>query len=125
MEVGVSYIIENTKLGRKLATVLIGVFVWAIGILCSLSFGPMSNIVIGGENIFGALDKLCSNWLMPFGGLLFTIFAGWKMKKADVRDEFTNGGTCNRVLFSLVYFLIRFVAPVGIIVVFVTAILGL
>ena len=125
MEVGVSYIIENTKLGRKLATILIGIFVWVIGIICSLSFGPMSNIVIGGENIFGALDKLCSNWLMPFGGLLFTIFAGWKMSRADVRDEFTNGGTCNRVIFSLVYFLIRFVAPVGIIVVFITAILGL
>ena len=125
MEVGVSYIMENTSLGRKTASLMVGALVWVLGIVCSLSFGPLAGIHIGGENLFGALDKLCSNWLMPFGGLLFTIFAGWKMKKADARDEFTNGGTCNRVVFSIVYFLIRYVAPIGIIVVFVTAILGL
>ena len=60
---------------------------------------------------------------MPFGGLLFSLFVGWKMSKADVRDEFTNGGTRNVGLFNAVYFLLRYVAPVGILVVFVTNLL--
>ena len=112
------------KMSRRKASILACAIIWVIGIVCSLSFGPLSRVSIAGENLFGALDKLCSNWLMPFGGLLFTIFVGWKMKKVDVRDEFTNGGTRNRRIFSLVYFLIRYVAPAGIVITFISAILG-
>ena len=93
---------------------------WALGVLCSLSFGPLSGVKLLGVGIFDFLDKLCTNWLMPFGGLLFTLFVGWKMSKADVRDELTGGGTCNRRLFPLLYFLMRYLAPVGIVVVFLT-----
>jgi NSS family neurotransmitter:Na+ symporter len=44
------------------------------------------------------------------------------MSRADVYDEFTNGGTlkANVDLFDIVWFLLRFVAPVGIVVVFLT-----
>jgi len=123
-EVGVAYFIEEMKMSRRKASLLVCAIIWVIGIFCSLSFGPLSHLTIAGERIFDALDKLCSNWLMPFGGLLFTIFVGWKMNKADVRDEFTNGGTRNRRIFGLVYFLIRFVAPAGIVITFISAILG-
>ena len=61
---------------------------------------------------------------MPFGGLLFAMFVGWKMSKADVRDELTNGGTRNRALFNVVYFLIRYLAPIGILGIFLTILLG-
>ena len=57
---------------------------------------------------------------MPLGGLIFTLFVGWKMSKADVYDEFTNGGTRNVHLFGVVYFLMRYIAPVGIVVIFLT-----
>ena len=60
---------------------------------------------------------------MPLGGLLFTLFVGWRMSKADVRDELTNGGTTNRRLFGVVYVLMRYLAPVGIVVVFITNLL--
>ena len=48
------------------------------------------------------------------------LFVGWKMKKADVRDEFTNGGSlkANSRLFGFFYFLVRWVAPIAIIVIF-------
>lgn len=123
-EVGVAYFMEEMKMSRRKASLLVGAIIWVTGIVCSLSFGPLSNIVLGGENIFGMLDKLCSNWLMTFGGLLFTIFVGWKMSKAEVRDEFTNGGKHNSRIFGLVYFLIRYVAPAGIVITFISAILG-
>ena len=61
---------------------------------------------------------------MPFGGLLFAMFVGWKMSRADVRDELTNGGTRNRTLFNVVYFLIRYFAPIGILGIFLTILLG-
>jgi NSS family neurotransmitter:Na+ symporter len=46
------------------------------------------------------------------------LFVGWKMPRADVFDELTNGGTKRRNvrLFNFFYFLIRYVAPVGLLV---------
>ena len=125
MEVGVAYLTEEKGMKRLTATLAITAFAWVVGILCSLSFGPLSGVSLLGNSIFDFLDKLCSNWLLPAGGLLFTLFVGWKMSRADVKDEFTNGGTlkANTRLFGLIWFLIRFVAPVGIVAVFVTNLL--
>ena len=120
LEVGVAFLTEEKGMKRVPATLLLAFFTWVLGILCSLSFGPMSGVRILGDTFFDFLDHLCSNWLMPLGGLVFTLFVGWKLPKADVRDELTNGGTCNRRLYSIFYYLIRFVAPVGIVAVFVT-----
>lgn len=113
LEVGVAYLVEEKGMGRTKATIGLGALVWAIGVACSLSGG-----------VFDFLDHLCSDWLMPFGGLLFAMFVGWKMSKADVRDELTNGGTRNRILFNVVYFLIRYIAPIGILGIFLTILLG-
>ena len=113
LEVGVAYLVEEKGVSRTKATIGLGALVWAIGVACSLSGG-----------VFDFLDHLCSDWLMPFGGLLFAMFVGWKMSKADVRDELTNGGTRNRILFNVVYFLIRYIAPIGILGIFLTILLG-
>lgn len=122
-EVGVAYLTEEKKMDRKMATLCVGLFCWLVGIACSLSFGPLSGVQILGKSIFDFFDGLCSNWLMPLGGLLFTLFVGWKMGRKEVQDEFTNGGRVNHRAFPFVYFLIRFAAPVGIVIVFLTNLL--
>ena len=113
LEVGVAYLVEEKGVSRTKATIGLAAIVWVVGVVCSLSGG-----------VFNLLDHLTSDWLMPFGGLLFALFVGWKMSKADVRDEFTNGGTRNLRLFNVVYFLIRYIAPVGIVGIFLTTLLG-
>lgn len=123
LEVGVAFLTEEKGFKRVPATLLLAGFTWVLGILCSLSFGPMSGVKILGYTFFDFLDHLCSDWLMPMGGLAFTLFVGWKLSKADVRDELTNGGTCNKVSYQIFYYLIRFVAPVGIVAVFFTNLL--
>lgn len=122
LEVGVAYLSEETRLSRRTSTIILGLFIWALGVVCSLSFGSLKEITIGGENIFGFLDNVCSNILMPFGGLLFTIFVGWKMPKPKVYEEFTNGGTkkFNRAIYPAVRFLMRYVAPIGIILIWLS-----
>ncbi len=52
---------------------------------------------------------------MPLGGLCFVVFAGWVMGREAVRDELS---LRSPLLFSLALFLMRYVAPVGILVVF-------
>ncbi len=120
LEVGVAYLVDEKGMERRKATLLLALGTWLLGVLCSLSFGPLAGVKLLGLRFFDFLDSLCSVWLLPLGGLLFTLFVGWWMSKADVRDELTNGGTCNVRLFGLVYFLMRYLAPVGILVVFLT-----
>ena len=123
LEVGVAFLTEEKGFKRVPATLLLALFTWVVGILCSLSFGPMSEVKILGNTFFDFLDHLCSDWLMPIGGLVFTLFVGWKLTKPAVRDELTNGGKCNSVSYKIFYFLIRYVAPVGILGVFFTNLL--
>ena len=120
LEVGVAFLTDERGMNRRHATLLLSILCWGVGILCSLSFGSLSGIKVLGLTFFDFLDHLCSDWLLPLGGLIFTIFVGWKMSRADVYDEFTNGGTRNVHLFGAVYFLMRYIAPVGIVVIFLT-----
>jgi len=124
-EVGVAWLVEEKHLSRKASTWIVFAVTWAIGVLCSLSFGRLSGISIFGNSIFNFLDKLSANWLMPLGAFLIVIFTGWKMKKSDVIEEFTNGGTLrgNARLSGFIYFLIRWLAPVAILIIFLSNLL--
>lgn len=125
-EVGVAYMMEEKHMSRKKASVAVFIVTWILGILCSLSFGPLSDFKLFGNILFDFFDKLSANYLMPLGALIIVLFAGWKMKRSDVMAEFTNDGTLsgNRKIFGLVYFLIRFIAPIAIIVIFLSNILS-
>ena len=121
-EVGVAYLVEERGLPRRKASLLVFAGTWLLGALCSLSFGPLSGVHLLGRTIFDFCDHLTSDYLMTFGSLLFVLFVGWKMPRAAVWDEFTNGGTLsgNRRIFGVVWFLVRYVAPLVILTIFVT-----
>ena len=120
-----AYLTEEKGMKRPKAVLLLTGFTWAVGMLCSLSFGPLNGFHILGNTLFDFLDKLCSNWLMTAGGLLFLLFTGWKMRREEVWDEFTGGGKLRGSVkaFPVVWFLLRFVAPAGMIIVFLTNLL--
>lgn len=124
-EVGVAYLMEEKHVSRKKACVIIFVLTWALGVLCSLSFGPLSDLKLFGNTLFDFFDKLSANYLMPSGAFLIVLFVGWRMKKSDVREEFTNRETLsgNARIFPVVYFLIKYMAPVAIAVIFLTNLL--
>lgn len=124
-EVGVAYLMEERRMSRKKSSVIIFAVTWLLGILCSLSFGPLSGLKLFGNTLFNFFDKFSANYLMPFGALLIVLFVGWRMKKDDVRDEFTNGGTLhgNSRIFGFAYFLIRYIAPLAIVVIFLSNLL--
>lgn len=124
-EVGVAYLVEEKNVRRMPATVIIFFGVWLVGCLCSLSFGPLKGFTLYDKNLFSFLDMISSNFLMAAGAMVFAIFVGWKMKREDVYDEFTNGGTLgfNVKCFPLIYFLIKFVAPVVIGVIFISGLI--
>ena len=126
LEVAVAYLVEERKFSRLAACATLFAVCWVVGALCSLSFGPLSHIRIDGGNLFDFFDNLSSNILMTLGSLLTVLFVGWRLKKTDIYDEFTNGGTLSRNvrIFGVLWFLIRFVCPLAIIVIFLTNLLS-
>ena len=125
LEVAVAYLVEEKRMSRVWACVILFVICWVVGALCSLSFGPLSHIQIDGGNLFDFFDNLSSNILMTLGSLLTVLFVGWRLKKTDVYDEFTNGGTLSRSakIFGVLWFLIRYVCPIAITVIFLSGLL--
>ena len=124
LEAGVAFLVDQKKISRSRATLILFLGCWALGVLCSLSFGPLKDFHILGNTLFDFCDKFSSNFVMTLGGLLFVLFVGWKMKKEDVYDELTCGGRLRYgKVFKPVYFLIRWVAPITIVVIFLSNIL--
>lgn len=121
IEVAVAYLVEEKKFSRIGACAALFALCWTVGAMCSLSFGPLSDFTIGGRTIFDFFDNLSSNILMTLGSLLTVIFVGWRLKRTDVYDEFTNGGSIstNVKVFGVLWFLIRYICPLAIIFIFV------
>ena len=126
MEVGVAYLVEEKNLTRHKATIILFLITLVVGVLCSLSFGVLSGVKLFGNTIFNFCDRLASNFLMTIGALLFSIFVGWRMDKSAVKDELTNNGQLRGTgkIFPVVYFLIKYIAPVTIAAIFIIGLLG-
>jgi len=122
LEVGVAYLVEEHGMKRRKASVIVFLGTWIAGIFCSLSFGPLAGFKIAGLPLFDFFDTFSSNVLLTVGGFLCVVFVGWKMKKADVWDEFTNDGRLrtNAKCFNFIYFLLRYLAPVAVGIIFVS-----
>ena len=125
LEVAVAYLTEEKKFSRPAACILLFAICWVVGALCSLSFGPLSDVHIFGDTIFDFFDNLSSNILMTLGSLFTVLFVGWRLKKTDIYDEFTNGGSLrtNVKIFGILWFLIRYVCPVAVATIFILGVL--
>ncbi len=125
-EVVVAYLVEEKGMSRLASCLILFSFTWTVGVFCSLSFGPLADVKIFGRTIFDFLDSFSSNVLMTLGSLLVVLFVGWRMKKSDIYDEFTNGGelSANARIFGVLWFLIRYICPVVILAIFLSGILA-
>ncbi|MDP2153255.1 MAG: sodium-dependent transporter [Methylotenera sp.] len=115
VEPTIAWVVENTQISRKVATTTLGLIIWLIGISVVLSFNEWQNVnIIFGLNIFDTLDKLTSTILLPLGGLLIAIFAGYFMQKDHVQEELN----LHQWSFKAWVFMNNVIAPIGIIAVF-------
>jgi NSS family neurotransmitter:Na+ symporter len=79
---------EVRGLARPTGAALIGATAFALGLITVFSFShwdsvfPLGNIaVFAGKTPFDLIDYLVSNILMPLGGMLYALFAGWWMSR--------------------------------------------
>ena len=125
LEVIVAYFIEEWHLSRSRSVTVSMIIIILLGCICSLSQGTLSGISIAGMNIFDFFDVISSDVLITVGSLIMVLFAGWRIKKAGFMDELTGHNTSNTPawLFRYVYFMVRWVAPLIIIVIMLSNLL--
>jgi NSS family neurotransmitter:Na+ symporter len=119
MEPAVAWIVEKFNKTRAQATIMTGVTVWLLGMGSVLSFNVLSDVKFLAGTIFDNVDYLTSNIMLPLAGLLIVIFAGWVMCRNSTADELHGSG----VLYRSWRVLARFVAPIGITLVLINAVL--
>ena len=120
LEVVSSYAIDELRWSRRQATLTMGGGIFVFGVLNALSLGangPLSSLNVFGEGkdgMFATLDFLAANWLLPVGGLLIAVFAGWVLSARETWDEVRQGHEGGAALYAGWRFLIRFVAPLAV-----------
>jgi neurotransmitter:Na+ symporter, NSS family len=117
LEVSVAYLIDEKGWKRSTATFLLGGLAFVVGIPCALSFNRWADVTpFWGKNFFDFYDLLVSSYLLPLGGLMVAIYAGWFWKAGEEKKELI--GNVNRPwLYPVWHFLLRFIAPISVIVI--------
>jgi NSS family neurotransmitter:Na+ symporter len=117
----VAWLVENRGHSRTYAATLSGGVVWLLGVGSVFSFNIWSGeeYQLFGKTFFDILDYLTANIMLPLGGLLIALFAGWRVRRATCVDEVALG---TAPAFNLWYFVIRYISPVAVVLIFLKAI---
>ena len=111
----------GAEYGKKRSTsaILLSIILAALAVVAAYSYegGRLNGFKPAGMSLFDWLDTLTGSYLPPICALLTIIFFGWFMKKEEIHDELSNHGVMKVAGFKVFYyFLVRFVAPVALIV---------
>lgn len=116
MEVVVSFFIDEFQFPRTLMTIIMSVLMFVLGIGASLSLGVWKEYTLFGRHLFGILDYVSSNLIMPFGGIMVSILVGWKSWPVIAARLTRENGT-RPVWLPLLKGFCRYIAPVLIFIV--------
>jgi NSS family neurotransmitter:Na+ symporter len=114
LEVVVAYLKEEKNMSRGKATLIGSVSITALGVLCTLSFGPLKDMTLFGMTVFDVMNYISANIFLTFGALFIVIYTGWKLGKSAFIDELKQGSKIHPILATILVFIIRFIAPVAI-----------
>jgi neurotransmitter:Na+ symporter, NSS family len=112
LEVMVSYATDELNWTRKRATIIMAAIAFVVGVPSALSSGLWKDVEIFGLTFFRLADYLTANILLPLGGILIAVFAGWAWGKEVKKEMLTGSG--NEKLFKIWLFAVRVVAPLAV-----------
>ena len=123
LEPVVEWLTEHKGISRLTGTLIAGISVWLLGIVTVLSFNVWADVTplamferFEGKTLFDLLDFATANVMMPLSGLFVALFVGWFMSRQAGEDEL---GLGNGLAYKGFMFVLRFVTPAAVLVVFV------
>ena len=121
LEITVSIAVKDKYDKRGKISWLAGLAIFIVGIPSALSYGVFSDPIFFGYTFFDFIDILTSRIGLPMGALFISLFAGYVLTKQDAHAEMHE----QQRLVDVWRVLLRYVAPVAIIFVFVQGIIGI
>ena len=130
-----AFFVDHRHLSRGRAALYVTLIVIALGILCCLSFGPLADLTFFSYQLsfFNCFNDVTALYIMPLCGIVLSIFVGWRLPLRLLVEELTNHGSLPDPKFKLsffnfqfsliraILFLIRWVAPTAILLIFALA----
>jgi len=116
VEPAVAFLSE--KIGRGPACLYSGLACWALGLGTVFSFNVWADATLFGKNFFELVDVLTAQIMLPVGGVLIAVFAGWVMRKKSSEAELDLADPRHYNAWRI---LVRYAAPVGVALVFLDA----
>lgn len=127
LEPVVAWAEEVVDMSRRKLAVITGILVWLLGIGTVLSFNlwadyrPLAPLgILADKTFFDTLDYVALNILMPTVGAMVSLFAGWVLTRESVEEAL---GVRGRRWLPLWHFSLRYVAPLGVVSIFVANVL--
>jgi len=111
----VAQLMQRLNISRRRATVFITLGAWSIGVVAALSFSVLSDVQLMERSIFDFLDYVTTNIMIPLGCMVTAVFCGWALPKASSQQALG----LSPVHFKLWLFLMRYITPVLIAIVFI------
>lgn len=111
---------EKSRLTRPQAAVVVALCAMVCATACSLSFGPWRNVTLLGMGFFDLFDFVTAKFMMPIGGLCFSVFAAWVMKRQFVERELIGERPSRSAVWAMkvICLLMRYIAPICLVGVF-------
>ena len=117
-EVVTAYLNEQFGISRGRAALWVTGFCVVTGVLSSLSLGVWDDKFFG-LGFFDLLDFVTAKLMLPLSGLLVSLFVGWYLKRSLSYEELTNYGLQKAPYFPIYLFILRYLAPIAIVLIFV------
>ncbi len=117
-EVVTSYFIDEWRMSRAKAATVSTLIVGVMATVAALSLSVWSGYRLFDLRFFDLFDKFTANILLPLGGFFTTIYVGWKMDKGLFVNQLTNNGTLKTTLVSSIIFLLKYICPIMMMIIF-------
>lgn len=118
-----SYFVEKRGMSRNKGAWIVTIGALMLSTMASLSLGDWSDIKLLGMNFFALLDNFTAIVMLPLLGILTSVFVGWLWKKEDMKAELTAEGGIDKATYPVIRFLLRYVCPVLVSIVFIFGII--
>jgi len=119
VEVVVAYLCNEWHMRRVSATLLIYISAFTLGGASALSFGPWSGVTVGGKILFDLLDYVCTNIMMPVGGMAIAILAGW-IARDQFRSQLSLVRSYSQTTLDFLSVAVRILAPIMVLLVLIS-----
>jgi len=121
-EPALAYLVEEYNAKRARVAVSFGVLSWLLGVGTVLSFNVWSGVhIVGEKTFFDTVDFLSQSVMLPVGGMLIALFAGWALPFSVVGDQLGLAKPWVAFLWKTV---VGVVAPAGVFAVLVSNVLA-